>query len=82
MQERKGLSGLDVGHDVVIHGLHGAINDEMDLDKKSLRDRVQKTVVDRNNRSSRMPMEGGEGTNLVAHEGSLVKDEAQRAESL
>ena len=45
-----------------------------------LRDRVRKTMANRDSRSSGMPLEGGKGTELVAHEGALVDDEAQWAE--
>ena len=42
---------------------------------------MQKTVEDQDSKSLGMPMEGGEDTELVAHDGSFVEDEAQRAES-
>ena len=72
--------GTNVGHDAGIHGLHSAVNDGKDYDKESLWDRVQKTVMDWDNRSSGMPEEGREGTKLVVHEWASVEDEAQRIE--
>ena len=47
-----------------------------------MRDRVLKAIADRDNRSSGMHLEGGEGTVLVAHEGAPVDYEVQRTESL
>ena len=46
-----------------------------------MRDRVLKAIMDRDSRSSRMHLEGGEGTMLVVHEGAPVHNEVQRAES-
>ena len=40
-----------------------------------------KAIADRDRRSSRNHLEGGEGTALVAHEGAPVHDEVQREES-
>ena len=51
-------------------------------DDKRMRKRVLKAIADRDRRSSRSHVEGGEGTVLVAHEGAPVLDEVHREESL
>ena len=46
-----------------------------------MRDRVLKAIMDRHSRSSRMHLEGGEGTVLVAPNGAPIDDEVQKAKS-
>ena len=72
---------MDTAHDARIQGPQRAVNKGNDSDDESMRDRVLKAIADRDSRSSGMHLEGGEGTVLVAHEGALVDDEVQRAES-
>ena len=52
------MLGADAGHDVGIHGLNSAVNDDHNFDDKSFRDRVRKVVADRDSRSFGMPEEG------------------------
>ena len=40
-----------------------------------------RSIMDCDSKSSRMHLEGKEGTELVAHKGAPIDDEAQRAES-
>ena len=42
---------------------------------------MQKTIIDRDSRSSRVHLEGKEGIELVAHERAPVDDKAQRVKS-
>ena len=72
---------MDTSHDTCTEDPKIPVSEENDSDDERMRKRVLKAIADRDKRSSRSHLEGGEGTALVAYEGAPVHDEVHREES-
>ena len=75
------IAGAKVDYDGIIRGINCIDNDDHDSNNKSFQNQAQKTIANKDIRSSGMHEEGGEGIDLWAHERASLRKEAQTMES-